>query len=267
MDADYHFKIIFVGDQYVGKSSIIKRFYCDKFESEYKATIGLDFSGKNVYINDSSVRLLLYDTAGQEKFKPLIPMYMRDADIIIIVYDISNKDSFNHCLSWLKEVNNLKGEDIIRVLIGNKIDLENEKREVEKNEAEKFAKENGCLFCELSAKTGEQLEKLFSEQIFQELAKKFEIHKEKIEETKIHFNKDEEEQEEDKKSLENENRKCSLDEHNEIDAKSFCQECKIYMCNKCKNIHSGLCKKHHTFELDENINDIFTGICQKKITQ
>src|SRR4051812_18975294 len=98
------FKIIFLGDQGVGKSSILNRFAQDKFEQNYQATIGLDFHSKNVAINNTSVRLLLYDTAGQEKFKSLIPMYIRDANIIIVVYDITNKDSFTHTNHWLNEV-------------------------------------------------------------------------------------------------------------------------------------------------------------------
>ena len=130
-----HFKIIFLGDQYVGKSSILNRFYQDKFEPDYQATIGLDFHSKNVSINGNTVRLLLYDTAGQEKFKSLIPMYIRDANIIIVVYDISNKDSFTHTEHWVNETRDLKREDAIFVLVGNKIDLD-DKRVVERKEAE-----------------------------------------------------------------------------------------------------------------------------------
>jgi Ras-related protein Rab-6A len=117
------FKIIFLGDQGVGKSSILNRFAQDKFEQNYQATIGLDFHSKNVTINNTSVRLLLYDTAGQEKFKSLIPMYIRDANIIIVVYDITNKDTFIHTGHWLNEVKDLKREDAIFCLVGNKFDL------------------------------------------------------------------------------------------------------------------------------------------------
>ena len=90
-DDSLKFKIIFLGDQGVGKSSILNRFASDKFENNYQATIGLDFHSKNVLIEKQDVRLLLYDTAGQEKFKSLIPMYIRDAYEIMIVYNITSK--------------------------------------------------------------------------------------------------------------------------------------------------------------------------------
>ena len=175
-----HFKLIFLGDQFVGKSSILNRFYQDKFEPDYQATIGLDFHSKNVNINGNTVRLLLYDTAGQEKFKSLIPMYIRDANIILVVYDITNKDSFTHTEHWVNETKDLKREDAIFVLVGNKIDLE-ENRVVTKKEAEDFATEKGFLFYEVSAKTGEQIEDLFITRIFPEMARKYNIGEEEEE--------------------------------------------------------------------------------------
>ena len=169
-----HFKIIFLGDQYVGKSSILNRFYQDKFEEDYQATIGLDFHSKNVDINNTTIRLLLYDTAGQEKFKSLIPMYIRDANIIIVVYDITNKDSFTHTEHWVNETKDLKREDAIFVLVGNKTDLD-DTRAVSHKEAEDFASEKGFLFHEVSAKTGEEVQELFTSIIFPEMARKFNI--------------------------------------------------------------------------------------------
>ena len=169
-----HFKIIFLGDQYVGKSSILNRFYQGKFEEDYQATIGLDFHSKNVNINGTPVRLLLYDTAGQEKFKSLIPMYIRDANIILVVYDITNKDSFTHTDHWVNETKDLKREDAIFVLIGNKIDLESN-RLVATKEAEDYATEKGFLFFEVSAKTGDNVDELFEKKIFPEMARKYNI--------------------------------------------------------------------------------------------
>ena len=169
-----HYKIIFLGDQYVGKSSILNRFYQDKFEPDYQATIGLDFHSKNTEIKGESIRLLLYDTAGQEKFKSLIPMYIRDANIILVVYDITVKESFIHTEHWVNETKDLRREDAIFVLIGNKTDLE-DKRQVTSKEAEDFANEKGFIFHEVSAKTGDGVEDLFNNKIFPEMARKFNI--------------------------------------------------------------------------------------------
>ena len=197
-----HLKLIFLGDQYVGKSSILNRFSQDKFEQEYQATIGLYFHSKNVSINNVPVRLLLYDTAGQEKFKSLIPMYIRDANIILVVYDITNKDSFIHTEHWVNETKDLKREDAIFVLVGNKIDLE-ENRIVSTKEAEDFATEKGFLFYEVSAKTGEKVEDLFNNKIYPEMARKYNIGDE-----------DEENGENDQQNAGNDNKGVKLNEPN-----------------------------------------------------
>ena len=88
-------KLIVVGNQGTGKSCILNRFVNETFEENYQATIGLDFQSKNVIIHDQDVRLILYDTAGQEKFRSLIPMYIREAQIILLIYDISDRESFD----------------------------------------------------------------------------------------------------------------------------------------------------------------------------
>ena len=101
-------------------------------------------------------------------------MYIRDANIIIVVYDITNKDSFIHTEHWVNETKDLKREDAIFVLVGNKIDLE-ENRTVSHKEAEDFAAEKGFLFHEVSAKTGDEVQELFTSIIFPEMSRKFNI--------------------------------------------------------------------------------------------
>ena len=166
------YKLIFLGDQSVGKSCILNRFLNDTFIEDYQATIGLDFQSKNVQIDNQDIHLLLYDTAGQEKFRSLIPMYTRDANIIILVYDISNRDSFSNLSHWLKDLTNVNMEEVILCIVGNKIDL-NDKRAVNAEEGKKFAEERGFIFQEISAKTGEGFSDLFYKNLFEQIRFKF----------------------------------------------------------------------------------------------
>ena len=166
------YKLIFLGDQSVGKSCILNRFLNDTFIEDYQATIGLDFQSKNVQIDNQDIHLLLYDTAGQEKFRSLIPMYTRDANIILLVYDISNKDSFVNLSQWLKDLTNVNMDEVILCIVANKIDL-NDKRAVNAEEGKKFAEERGFIFQEISAKTGEGFSDLFYKNLFEQIRFKF----------------------------------------------------------------------------------------------
>jgi Ras-related protein Rab-6A len=165
-------KLIVVGNQSTGKSCILNRFVNETFEENYQATIGLDFQSKNITIHDQDIRLILYDTAGQEKFRSLIPMYIREAQIILLIYDISDKESFDSMPKWIKQVEDVKISEAVFVLIGNKIDLENE-RKVTYEEGKKFAEENNFIFQEVSAKTGKNFETLFEVQIYEAIYNKF----------------------------------------------------------------------------------------------
>ena len=166
------YKLIFLGDQNVGKSCILNRFMNDTFKEDYQATIGLDFQSKNVQIDNQDIHLLLYDTAGQEKFRSLIPMYTRDANIVLLVYDTTSKDTFMHLSDWLNDLTNLKKEEVIFALVGNKIDI-TDKREVTPEEGEKFAEEQRFIFQEVSAKTGEGFSDLFYKSLFERIRVKF----------------------------------------------------------------------------------------------
>ena len=166
------YKLIFLGDQNVGKSCILNRFMNDTFKEDYQATIGLDFQSKNVQIDNQDIHLLLYDTAGQEKFRSLIPMYTRDANIVLLVYDITCKDSFMHLSDWLKDLTNLKKEEVIFALVGNKIDIA-DKREVTLEEGQKYAEDQGFIFQEVSAKSGDGFSDLFYKSLFERIRVKF----------------------------------------------------------------------------------------------
>ena len=165
-------KLIVVGNQGTGKSSILNRFVNETFDENYQATIGLDFHSKNITIHDQDVRLIIYDTAGQEKFRSLIPMYIREAQIILFIYDISDKDSFDSIPKWIQQVNDVINKEVVFVLIGNKLDLESN-RKVTFEEGKKLAEKSNYVFQEVSAKTGENFEKLFEVQIFEAVYNKF----------------------------------------------------------------------------------------------
>ena len=152
MDVSYQInrqKIIFIGDIYVGKTSIINVLTGHKFNNDYEASIGVDFFSKTIKYKGKIIKLQIWDSAGQEKFRSLIPNYIRGSSLVFIVYDISNRKTFDSLQSWVDFVNNIENSNI--VIIGNKIDLDT-KREVTKEEGEKFCKEKNYEFFEVSAK-------------------------------------------------------------------------------------------------------------------
>lgn len=157
------YKIVFLGDQGVGKTSLITRFMYDTFDEQYAATIGIDFLSKTMYLEDNkTIRLQLWDTAGQERFRSLIPSYIRDSNVAIICYDITNKKSFENLEKWINEVKLERGEDVIIVIVGNKSDLNN-KRQVSLEDLEKLAKsiDNCSIFMETSTKANYNIKLLF----------------------------------------------------------------------------------------------------------
>ncbi|KIJ27838.1 hypothetical protein M422DRAFT_37578 [Sphaerobolus stellatus SS14] len=153
-------KIVLLGDQSVGKTSLITRFMYDTFDNTYQATIGIDFLSKTMYLEDRTVRLQLWDTAGQERFRSLIPSYIRDSQVAIIVYDITNRASFLSTSKWIDDVTSERGKDVMIVLVGNKADL-SDKREVTHDEAAAKSDELKIMFMETSAKAGHNVKSLF----------------------------------------------------------------------------------------------------------
>jgi len=154
------YKLVFLGDQSVGKTSIITRFMYDKFDNTYQATIGIDFLSKTMYLEDRTVRLQLWDTAGQERFRSLIPSYIRDSSVAVIVFDVANRQSFLNTARWVEEVRTERGSDVIIMLVGNKTDLV-DKRQVSIEEGDGKAREFGVMFIETSAKAGFNIKALF----------------------------------------------------------------------------------------------------------
>ena len=155
-----NYKIAIIGNQHVGKTTILSRYKYETTDEAYAPTVGIDFLTKNVFLEDKTIRLIMWDTAGQERFKSLIPSYLKSANCVILTYDITDKSSFTSLGKWLSDVKDNVVDDTFIICCGNKIDLNN-KRVVSKEEGEKFAKDNNIAFAETSATTGQGITELF----------------------------------------------------------------------------------------------------------
>lgn len=161
---DYLFKVLAIGDSGVGKTSIIKRFIDDTFCTQHMSTIGIDFKIKTIQnqnINDKKIKLQIWDTAGQERFRSITSAYYRGAMGIFLVYDITSEKSFDNIKIWLKSIL-IENPDVKKIIVGNKCDLEN-KRIISYEKGKKEADDNGCLFCEISAKENLNINTAFEE--------------------------------------------------------------------------------------------------------
>ena len=151
---DLTFKIIFIGDSGVGKSCLTSKAVKNEFEEFYQATVGFEFLTFNMKVNQTVVKLQIWDTCGQEIYKSLISNFYRNSSLAILVYSIDNKESFEHVETWLNELKTQANPDVRIFLVGNKADLE-DKRAVSKEEATKYKDEQNLdLYMESSAKTG-----------------------------------------------------------------------------------------------------------------
>ena len=179
------YKLIVIGDELVGKTSILKRFKFNQFNAIYEPTVGLEFESIPILIDDQSVNLLLYDMSGHQKFRGLIPLYTSDANIILLIYDISKLDSFNNIEKWYSSLNNLNRKEVIFALVGNKCDLDYN-RKVQMEQAQKYADDHNFIFQEVSAMNGDGIQELFMNKLIEQIRTQF-IQKGK-------FNIDEEEE-------------------------------------------------------------------------
>jgi small GTP-binding protein len=158
---DLSFKIIVIGDSGVGKSCLTNKATKNVFEDSYNATVGFEFFSFNLKLNEKIIKLQIWDTCGQELYRSLITNFYRNSSLAIIVYAINSKDSFENIEMWLRELRTHSNPDAKVFLIGNKIDLENE-RKITREQGENFAKTNKLhLFLESSAKTGFNAKKVF----------------------------------------------------------------------------------------------------------
>ena len=158
---DLSFKIIVVGDSGVGKSCLTMKGTKNHFEDCYSPTVGFEFFTFNIRINDKNIKLQIWDTCGQEAYRSLITSFYRNASLAILVYSIDNQNSYNNIEAWLNEIKSQSNPDTKTFLIGNKLDLENQRR-IPKDIAQHFCKDHGFnYFEETSARTGVNTQKVF----------------------------------------------------------------------------------------------------------
>ncbi|ELP84581.1 hypothetical protein EIN_171560 [Entamoeba invadens IP1] len=158
---DYLFKLLLIGDSGVGKSCLLLRFADDTYTDTHIATIGVDFKIKTVQINGLNVKLQIWDTAGQERFRTITSSYYRGAQGIIVVYSVIDLQTFQNVRQWLQEIERYASESVIKLLIGNKCDLEDE-RAVTVEQGQELANSLNVSFMESSAKKALNVDELFN---------------------------------------------------------------------------------------------------------
>ena len=158
---DITYKILLLGDSSVGKTCLLLR-YCDNtYNTGHIATIGLDYRFKTIDFENLKLKLQIWDTAGQDRFRSITQSYYKGAHGVLLVYDVTSRESFNNVKTWISQIREHSPKNITLFLIGNKID--SVERQVEKEEVEEFAKENNCTFIEASAKENINVKEAFEE--------------------------------------------------------------------------------------------------------
>ena len=165
----FEVQIITLGDGQVGKSSIILRYIDNKFSSSYLSTIGFDSKMKRQKLdNGEEIKIKLFDTAGQERFRSIATTYLKKANGILLVYDITRESSFNNIQNWIADIKNESNKEVPTVLIGNKSDL-NDKRVITKERGLQLAKEHNLEnhFYETSCQNGANVEDAVNDLVMQ----------------------------------------------------------------------------------------------------
>lgn len=159
-EPDYKFKICVIGSAGCGKSCMVDQLINKKLSDEVKPTVGVEYRPYQFTINDYIIQLELWDTAGQERYNAVTKTYFRSAVGCVLVYDTTQQSSFNELTFWLNQFRQFADPNAIIILVGNKIDLE-DKREIQSDVAEQFAKDNMLTYVETSAVTGQNIRETF----------------------------------------------------------------------------------------------------------
>ena len=156
----YNYKVVMLGDSAVGKSCVANRFVRDDFYEFQEPTIGAAFLTSEMIVKNKNIRFEIWDTAGQERYRSLAPMYYRGAKAAVIVYDITDEDTFKGAKTWVSEIQK-KSENCLILLVGNKVDL-TMNRKVDIHMVKDFVENNNIIYMESSAKTGLNVDKIFT---------------------------------------------------------------------------------------------------------
>ena len=156
------YKIIIIGDAAVGKSNILSRYAKNEFCENQKSTVGVELGIKYIKVKGISTKIQIWDTAGQERYRAITSSYYKGSHGCFIVYDITNETSFDNVEKWYEHVQKEAGKDISIIIVGNKCDLENE-RKVSKEKGQNKAKNLNCAFFETSALSGVNIAEIFNE--------------------------------------------------------------------------------------------------------
>ena len=157
---DLLFKLILIGDSYVGKSNILLKYLKNQFNENSKTTIGVEFGTKNIIINNKRIKIQIWDTAGQERYRSITSAYYKGAKGALIVYDITRKNTFDNIDKWIIDLKLNGDKNICIIILGNK-------REINKNDGIKKAEMYKIAFLETSALNGDNISKAFDELIEQ----------------------------------------------------------------------------------------------------
>ena len=157
------YKILLLGDDSIGKTCFFLRYSDGIFDQTHMATIGLDYRLKSIKLkNGKSIKLQIWDTAGQDRFRAITKNYYKGSHGIILIYDVTSRRTFESIRNWVSQIREEATEKVTIYLVANKIDMD-EDRKVKKEEGEKLAKELGLPFMETSAKSGINVDKIFDD--------------------------------------------------------------------------------------------------------
>ena len=161
---DLLYKIIIIGDTCVGKSNILTRYLKNEFKENSKSTVGVELGSKFLKVKGIGAKVQIWDTAGQERYRSITSSYFKGSHGCFIVYDITSEISFDNVEKWYEQAQKEAGKDISVILVGNKCDLENE-RKVPKEKGEEKAKSFKCPFFETSALSKVNINEIFNEMV------------------------------------------------------------------------------------------------------